>query len=161
MQKRCLMLMIYLSWGVYAGGLAYLGWRAQWGLALGWLIAAPLAQWLYIVKFPALSPVMGYGRITDDPSPLTSPAPATVTLYTALGCPFCPLMEQRLNDLRKTLGFELHITDVTLRPDLLAGKGIRSVPVVEVGGRLLIGLVTSKDVAAAITEAGVAAALTR
>jgi hypothetical protein len=35
-----------------------------------------------------------------------------------------------------------------------AGRG-RSVPSVEVSGRLLIGLVTSKDLAATITEAGV------
>jgi thiol-disulfide isomerase/thioredoxin len=161
MQKRCLMLMIYLSWGVYAGGLAYLGWRAQWGFALGWLVTAPLAQWLYIVKFPALSPFMGYGRIIDEPSLLTGRAPAIVTLYTALGCPFCPLMEQRLHDLQKSLHFDLHKIDVTLRPDLLAGKGIRSVPVVEVSGRLLIGLVTSKDLAGAITEAGEPAGVAR
>ena len=160
MQKRCLMLMIYLSWGVYAGGLAYLAWRAQWALALGWLVAAPLAQWLYIVKFPAVSPFMGYGRITDEPSPLTSRAPVRVTLYTALGCPFCPLMEQRLDDLRKSLDFELHKIDVTLRPDLLAAKGIRSVPLVEVGGKLLVGLVTSKDLGAAINE-GVAPRVSR
>lgn len=51
MQKRCLMLMIYLCWGVYAGGLACLAWRALWTLALGWLVAAPRAQWMYIVKF--------------------------------------------------------------------------------------------------------------
>jgi len=161
MQKRCLMLMIYLSWSIYAGGLAYLGWRAQWALALGWLVAAPLALWLYIVKFPALSPFMGYGRITDEPSLLTGRAPAKVTLYTALGCPFCPLMEQRLHALQKGLDFELHKIDVTLRPDLLASKGIRSVPVVEVSGRLLIGLVTSKDLAAAIAEAGVPAGAAR
>ena len=161
MQKRCLMLMIYFSWAVYASGLAYLVWRAQWVFALGWLVAAPLMQWLFIAKFPALSPLMGYGRITDEPSLLTSRAPITVTLYTALGCPFCPLLEQRLHHLQKTLGFELQKMDVTLRPDLLAGKGIRSVPVVEVGGRLLIGLVTSKDLAAAITEAGVPAEVSR
>ncbi len=161
MQKRCLMLMIYCSWAVYGGGLAYLAWHAHWALALGWLVVVPLVQWLYIVKFPAFSPFMGYGRITDEPSQVTRPASARVTLYTALGCPFCPLMNERLSELQKSLGFELHKIDLTLRPDLLAGKGIRSVPVVEVGGRLLIGLVTSKDLAAAIAEAGVTAGAVR
>jgi CBS domain-containing protein len=33
---------------------------------------------------------------------------------------------------------------------LLTAKGIRSVPVVEVGARLLFGLVTTKELAAAI-----------
>ncbi len=161
MQKRCLIWTIYFSWAVYAGGLAYFAWHARWAFALGWLLAVPLVQWLYIAKFPALSSFMGYGRITDEPSQVTRPAPAAVTLYTALGCPFCPLMEERLRELQKSLGFELHKIDVTLRPDLLAGKGIRSVPVVEVGGRLLVGLVTSKDLAAAIAEASVAAAVAR
>jgi predicted DsbA family dithiol-disulfide isomerase len=96
---------------------------------------------------------MGYGRIADQPSDVTFEAPVKGTLYTALGCPFCPLMEQRLEQLRKQLGFELRKVDVTLRPDLLAGKGIRSVPVVEVGGQLLTGLVTSKELAAAIAQA--------
>lgn len=161
MQKRCLMLMIYFSWAVYAGGLAYLAWHARWAFTLGWLVAVPLALWLYIAKFPALSPFMGYGRITDEPSQVTRPAPAAVTLYTALGCPFCPLMEERLRELQKSLGFELRKIDVTLRPDLLAAKGIRSVPVVEAGGRLLTGLVTTKELAAAISEAVVTAGATR
>jgi len=41
---------------------------------------------------------------------------------------------------------------VTVRPDLLAAKGIRSVPVVEARGKLLVGLVTTKELAAAIGE---------
>ena len=50
---------------------------------------------------------MGYGRITDEPAGTVAPAPVKVTLYTALGCPFCPLIEQRLETLRKTAGFTL------------------------------------------------------
>ena len=76
-----------------------------------------------------------------------------VVLYTALGCPFCPLIEQRLEDLRKQMGFTLEKIDVTLRPDLLTAKGIRSVPVVEAGARLLFGLVTTKELAEAVAEA--------
>jgi CBS domain-containing protein len=48
------------------------------------------------------------------------------------------------------MGFTLEKIDVTLRPDLVTAKGIRSVPVVETGARLLFGLVTTKELAAAI-----------
>jgi glutaredoxin len=153
MQQKCFLVMIYFSWAVYLGGPAYLLWTGMWGFALAWLVLVPLIQWLSIAKFPKLSPLMGYGRIADQPSDVTFEEPVKVTLYTALGCPFCPLMEQRLEQLRKQLGFELRKVDVTLRPDLLASKGIRSVPVVEAGGQLLTGLVTSKELAAAISQA--------
>lgn len=145
--------MIYFSWALYAGGIVFLAMRGLWELALVWLVATPLIQWLYIRVFPSISPLMGYGRIADESGEAPASAPVKVTLYTALGCPFCPLIEQRLEDLRKQMGFTLEKTDVTLRPDLLAAKGIRSVPVVEAGGRLLIGLVTTKELAAAIAEA--------
>jgi glutaredoxin len=146
--------MIYLSWLVYLGGLAALIWYSQWVFAAGWLVAAPVAQWLYIRKFPSMSAAMGYGRITDEPAGTVAALPVKVTLYTALGCPFCPLIEQRLETLRKTVGFSLEKIDVTLRPDLLSSKGIRSVPAVEVHGSVLFGLVSTKDLAAAIAEPG-------
>jgi glutaredoxin len=152
MKQQCHISMIYLSWAVYLGGLAGLIWYFQWVLAVVWLIAAPLAQWFYIRKFPSLSTSMGYGKITDEPAAAGAPSPAKVTLYTALGCPFCPLIAQRLADLQKTMGFSLETIDVTLRPDLLSSKGIRSVPVVEVNGRFLFGLVSTKELAEAIAS---------
>jgi predicted DsbA family dithiol-disulfide isomerase len=78
---------------------------------------------------------------------------ARVTFYTALGCPFCPLMEQRLRELQAEMGFSMEKMDVTLRPELLFAKEIRSVPAIETGGRVLFGLVTKKDLAAAIAPA--------
>ena len=153
MKQQCHISMIYLTWAMYAGGLAYLGWRGQWALALVWLAGVPLFEWLYIRKFPSLSRSMGYGRIVDESAEAAGNAPGKVVLYTALGCPFCPLMEQRVEDLRKQMGFTLEKIDVTLRPDLLTAKGIRSVPVVEAGARLLFGLVTTKELAGAIAEA--------
>ena len=153
MKRQCHISMIYLTWAMYAGGLAYLGWRGQWVLALFWLAGVPLFEWLYIRKFPSLSRLMGYGRIVDEGAEAAGNTPVKVVLYTALGCPFCPLIEQRLEDLRRQMGFTLEKIDVTLRPDLLAAKGIRSVPVVEAGARLLFGLVTTKELAGAIAEA--------
>jgi thiol-disulfide isomerase/thioredoxin len=138
---------------MYTGGLVYLGWRGRWVLALVWLAGVPLFEWLYIRKFPSLSRSLGYGPIVDQGAGATGSAPVKVVLYTALGCPFCPLIEQRLEDLRKQMGFTLEKIDVTLRPDLLTAKGIRSVPVVEAGARLLFGLVTTKELAQAVAEA--------
>lgn len=153
--------MIWLSWAVYLGGLAWLIWERQWITAAFWLVAVLLLQGFYVRKFPAFSSAMGYGPITDQPAPslLRPPAPSVVvTLYTALGCPFCPLMEQRLEALRTTLGFTLRKVDVTLRPDLLSARRILSVPAIEIGGRILTGLVSSEEIAAAIVVPGVPAA---
>ena len=153
MKQQCHISMIYLTWAMYAGGLVYLGWGGQWVMALVWLAGVPLVEWFYFRKFASLSRSMGYGRIVDEGAEATGNAPVKVVLYTALGCPFCPLIERRLEDLRKQMGFTLEKIDVTLRPDLLTAKGIRSVPVVEAGARLLFGLVTTKELAEAITEA--------
>jgi len=143
--------MIYLSWLAYLGGLGAAAWYSAWIFGAVWLIAGPLFQWLYIRKFPSWSETMGYGKITDESAAESlRPSTATVKLYTALGCPFCPLIEQRLESLQKATGFHLEKIDVTLRPDLLSSKGIRTVPSVEVNGRFLTGLVSTHDLAAAI-----------
>lgn len=151
MKQQCHISMIYFSWLVYLGGLIAAVWYSAWIFGAVWLIAAPLFQWLYIRKFPGWSAAMGYGPITDrSAGEGMPPAGSAVRLYTALGCPFCPLIEERLKRLQKTMGFRLEEIDVTLRPDLLASKGIRSVPVVEVNGRFLTGLVSTHDLAEAI-----------
>jgi glutaredoxin len=154
MKQQCYLASIYASWAIYIGGLAYLGYHSRWPLAAMWLVGVPLIEWLYIGKFPSLSRAMGYGPIKDDAGRTISATKAKVTLYTALGCPFCPLIENRLGELQKQMGFSLEKIDVTLRPGLLASKGIRTVPVVEAGGKLLTGLVSTKDLAAAIAAAG-------
>lgn len=155
MKQQCHLAMIWLSWAVYFGGLAWFIWDRVWILAAVWLVAVPLVQAFYIRKFPAFSTAMGYGPIADHPAPpLLHQAPASVeiTLYTALGCPFCPLMEQRLESLRAAMGFTLRKIDVTLRPDLLSSRKILSVPAVEIYGRVLTGLISSEDLAAAIGQ---------
>lgn len=151
MQKqRCLLVNVYVSWLVYGAALAYALWRGKFAMAAALIVAVPLAQWLYIRGFPRISRLMGYGDVTDTPASSVAKAPVKVTLYTAVGCPFCPLLEQRLAALEKSAGFTLEKIDVTLRPDLLTSKGIRSVPVVEIGETRLIGLATSAELAAAL-----------
>ena len=152
MKQQCHISMIYLSWAVYLGGLGFAAWTGRWALGAVVLVGVPVLQWLYIRRFPSLSSAMGYGRIADEPAGAVAPAPVKVTLYTALGCPFCPLMEERVEGLRKTMGYSLEKIDVTLRPGLLASRGIRSVPAIEVHGLCLTGLVSTKDLAETIAQ---------
>jgi hypothetical protein len=52
------------------------------------------------------------------------------------------------------MSFSLQEVDVTPRPVILVQKGIRAVPVVEVGGRRLDGNATSEQLADLISGAG-------
>ncbi|HKR26390.1 MAG TPA: glutaredoxin family protein [Acidobacteriaceae bacterium] len=158
MKQQCHLAMIWLSWVVYIGGAAAALWFHNWILAGLLIIFAPLAQWQYIRRFPAISGAMGYGSVTDAPAPAQEPkAPhQQVTLYTAMGCPFCPLIEQRLERVQAKLDFSLEKIDVTLRPDLLIAKGLRAVPAVEAHGEIRTGLLTSEQIAEFLAPAAVA-----
>lgn len=149
MKQQCHLAMIWFSWLVYVGGAAAALWLHNWFFAAVWILLVPLAEWQYIRRFPAISGVMGYGSVADAPAlPHDPPTPhQLVTLYTAVGCPFCPLLEQRLEALQAKLDFSLVKVDVTLRPDLLVGKGIRAVPAVEVSGQIRTGLMSSEQLA--------------
>jgi glutaredoxin len=91
------------------------------------LFARAAGLWLYVSAFPSISRLLGYGSVA------------------AVGCPFCPIVRHRLHALREALGFELEEIDVTLRPGLLVAKGIRAVPVVEVGGHTHVGNATTAE----------------
>jgi glutaredoxin len=143
--------MIYLNWVVLVGGLGFLVFKGFYVLALLWLVLLPLAMWAYIRVFPSISQLMGYGRIDDQPAQRLRRVPAKVTLYSALGCPFCPVVKRRLMALRQQMEFSLEEVDVTLRPGVLTAKGIRAVPVIEVGDRRLAGNATSEQLAELIS----------
>lgn len=159
MKQQCHLAMIWLSWAVYLGGAAAALWFQNWFLAGVWMILAPLAEWQYIRRFSTISGMMGYGPVTDIAAPAHEPETPhqQVTLYTALGCPFCPLIEQRLERLQAKVDFALEKIDVTIRPDLLLAKGIRAVPAVEVRGEIRTGLLTSENLAEFIAPAAVGA----
>jgi len=146
-KQQCYMAMIYLNWIVLAGGLAFFVIKGRYGFALLWLALIPLAMWAYVRVFPSISQLMGYGRIEDRPAHSVERVPAKVTLYTALGCPFCPVVKRRLMALREKMEFSLEEIDVTLKPGVLMAKGIRAVPVAEAGGRCLAGNATSEELA--------------
>ena len=151
MKQQCYMVVIYLNWLVLGGGLVFFVLKGRYGFALLWLVFIPLAIWAYVRVFPSISQLIGYGRIDDQPARNPEHVPVKVTLYTALGCPFCPVVKRRLMALRETMEFSLKEVDVTLKPGVLMEKGIRAVPVVEAGDRLLTGNATSEQLAELIS----------
>ena len=122
------------------------------GLAV-WSAVVPLGKWAQLRTFRRLSTLFGYGSVADRLPSAVRQSTGKVTLYQAMGCPFCPLMLERLNALQRRMGFTLDVVDVTLHPQTLARFGIRSVPVVEAGGRHLLGNATSEQLADLIAPA--------
>src|ERR1019366_129826 len=152
MKQQCYLAAIYLNWLILVGGVGYLLFTHHYGFAITWLMALPLAIWAYLRVFPSISQAMGYGKVDDTPArdgeglgTQRNSAAVTVTLYTGLGCPFCPIVEKRLQALRERMNFKIEKVDVTLRPDILASRGIRAVPVIELGERRIQGNATSEQ----------------
>jgi glutaredoxin len=84
--------------------------------------------------------------------PLADPgsAPVAVNFYSFFSCPFCPIVLARLQALQQESSFTLKKFDLTLDPRMLLAKGIRSVPVVEVGDHRLVGNSTTEQLAGLI-----------
>lgn len=148
--QECPLIFLYFTWALYLAGLIFFPVRGELLLAGAWLFAVPLAVWGYVRVFPRISHFLGYGRVDDLAATNTPRSGQTVTMYSSLGCPFCPLVEKRLRALEKDMGFEFRYVDVTLKPELVRGKGIRSVPVIEVDGRRLVGHATTQELASLI-----------
>jgi glutaredoxin len=152
MKQQCYLAALYLNWLILVLGVGYLLFAHHYGFAIAWLVALPLVMWGYLRVFPSISQAMGYGKVDDEPAhdaegagPESTGDVVTVTLYTALGCPFCPIVEKRLQALRERMNFKIEKIDVTLRPDILASHGIRAVPVIEIGERRIRGNATSEQ----------------
>ncbi|HSC28809.1 MAG TPA: glutaredoxin family protein [Vicinamibacterales bacterium] len=149
MEQRCHVAAVWLTWlglpllavvvGLRVGVVAAL-------VVLGLGIAAQVA---YVRWFPHISQWMGYGSVADTPADSTSMGaqPPRVTLYTANVCPFCPIIRRRLVELQRHSRFDVEEVDVTFRPEIIRAKGLRSVPVLEANGRLLVGNATSAQIA--------------
>jgi glutaredoxin len=136
--------------------LALILWLSQgWLAAIFVLLVGIVGQMAYIHWFPRISRWIGYGSVKDVPAEHTTEniAAPKVTLYTANGCPFCPIMKRRLIELKQQMSFELNEVDVTFQPQIVMQKGLRSVPVIEAGGRYIVGNATSAQIAAFLTEA--------
>ena len=153
--QQCNVVGLALSWIGFVAGLGYFSYRHEWVAALVWVVGVPGLRWTLFHFFPHISRFLGYGRIVDrlDPnSPHEDPrgAPITVNFYSFFSCPFCPIVLARLQALQKQTGFTLKTFDLTLSPQTLLRKGIRSVPVVEVGNRRLVGNSTTEELAGLI-----------
>ena len=157
-EQQCNVAGLALGWIGYAAGMAYFAYQRQWIGALLWMVCVPALRWALYHFFPRISRFLGYGRIVDRPS--TAPpwhanpraAPITVNFYSFFSCPFCPLVLARLRALQTQMGFAVNVIDVTLKPGTLMAKGIRSVPVVEVGEHRLVGNSTTEQLAALIAD---------
>jgi glutaredoxin len=158
-KPQCYMAMLYLNWVVYLGVIAWGGLTGRYFFSLIWALGFPAFMLAYMAVFPRISRVVGYGSVEDQPAVVAAVAgeggssQPEVTLYKAVGCPFCPIVEERLDRLEGEGGFTLRKIDVTLRPGTLAAKGIKAVPVVEVGGQRLTGNATSQQLAAFVEGA--------
>lgn len=149
MKQFCCIAAIYLNWVAFVTGLVLFAFKGYWPLFVVWLVAVPVAAWGYIRAFPSLSQYIGYGPVGDKaPSATRSAAAHTeVTIYTALGCPFSPIVKERLFVLSQAMGFSVKEVDVTLKPGLLITRGIRTLPVVECGTWRVEGNASSEKLA--------------
>jgi glutaredoxin len=160
-EQQCSVAGLALSWIGYAAGFGYFSLQRQWISAALWVIGVPTLRWVLFHFFPHVSRFLGYGRIIDKQAPVApahpqgSGASVNVTFYSFFSCPFCPIVLARLRILEKQMGFTLTMIDVTLKPQTLIRKGIRSVPVVEVGTHRLVGNSTTEQLARMITLAQV------
>ena len=155
MEQRCHLSMVWLTWIGLPLLAAVVGFRLGVLAGLAVLVTGVVGQVLYVRWFPRLSRSMGYGAVTDTPAP-TVPTSGTlpgVTLYTANVCPFCPIIRRRLAELQKRMEFEVREIDVTFRPDIVTAKGLRSVPVLEANGHLMVGNATSAQIATFLEHA--------
>lgn len=160
MEQRCYLWNVWLAWIGIPLLAIVVWWRMGVAAALATFGVCALAQILSIRLFPRLSRALGYGSVADAPAdrvPRLTTFDGPVTIYTASLCPFCPIVRQRLAELQQQMHFELRDIDVTFRPDLVRARGLRSVPVIEAGGRFLTGNATTRQLVAFLTEPVVSA----
>jgi glutaredoxin len=143
MKQQCHISFIYGSWFVLLCGLIFHVIKGDYLQACFWILFIALFLWLYVRYFPSLSRLMGYGSVEDTPPKNIQHVSTKVILYTGIGCPFCPIVKRRLTELQQKMGFELKEIDVTLKPEVIMNKGIRALPVIEVGEAQWIGNATS------------------
>ena len=155
--QQCSVAGLAFGWMAYAVGVPYFLYRQEWVVAAVWTAGVPALRWALYHFFPRISRFLGYGRIDDRfssdlPGPGNPPVPVAVTFYTFFSCPFCPIVLARLQALQQQMNFSLTTIDVTLKPQLLTAKQIRSVPVVELDGDRLVGNSTTEQLAALIAR---------
>lgn len=154
MKQQCYLANVWLTWVGVPVIAILIGLKTNWLGGFMVMAVGIVAQIAYVYWFPRLSRWVGYGSVVDQPVKKieTKFAALTVTLYTASVCPFCPLVRQRLMDLKSQLSFQLQERDVTFRFDLILSKGFKAVPVVEANGRYRTGNATSAELLVFLNE---------
>jgi glutaredoxin len=147
MKQQCHISFVYGSWLILAGGIIFYLLRGNYLQASLWLFFVALFLWLYVRYFSFLARYMGYGSVQDQPATKVERTSVRVVLYTGVGCPFCPIVERRLKELQSKMDFDLGHVDITLKPGLLVSKGIRALPVIEIGDAQWVGNGTSEQLA--------------
>jgi glutaredoxin len=152
MKQQCYMASIYGSWLIIIAIFVFYISRGHYleAVLLPFFVAYFL--WLYVKYFPKLSKVMGYGSVDDLVAENVRRSDISVHFYSGIGCPFCPIVKRRLLELQQRIGFTLVEQDVTLKPDILIAKGIRALPVIEIGNARWVGNATSQQLARLIEE---------
>lgn len=154
MKQQCNLHTVWLTWLGIPAMAILMGLFAGWWAVPFILIVGVIAQIIYLRVFPKLSRSLGYGGVEDvaAEAPKQAGAISKVTLYTANVCPFYPIIRQRLGVLQRSMGFELEEVDVTFQTGLVREKGIRSVPVIQVDGRVWIGNATTAQLVSFLTN---------
>jgi hypothetical protein len=159
-RQFCSVAGLYRIWGAYAVGITILAVATNWlGLIL-FAVLVPLGKFAQIRYYRRLSPLFGYGTLAQDvQAQTTGSAPRVVTFYSAMGCPFCPIVLKRLEALQPKMGFTLERVNLSVHPRFAISKGILSVPTIEVGDTRLIGNVSSSQLAELIEQREQASAI--
>ncbi len=155
MKQHCLLINVWFTWLGIPAIAVLMGFFFDWWAVPFIIVVGIFAQVIYIKIFPKISRYLGYGSVEDisDEHPHQPVAFSKVTLYTANVCPFCPIIRQRPKELQRIYSFELSEIDISFQPALIQQKGIKSVPVVEIDGRLWIGNATTAQLISFLTNA--------
>lgn len=132
---------------LYFGGLCFYAYHRDWFALFLWFVLLPCGRWLGMRLYPLTSQWRGYGSVADKLPPIVERSDNEVTFYSHSGCPFCPIVKDRIEALQGQMDFTLNEIDLTLNPQVAAARGIKSVPVVEVGNRRLVGNATTEQLA--------------
>jgi glutaredoxin len=156
-KQQCMLTNLYLGALIfailYSGGVVFYVYKGNWPGLLLWMVLLPCARWVGLRLSALTSKWRGYGSVNDKLPSSVNKAHVEVAFYSHNGCPFCPIVKRRLEALQREMDFTLTKMDLSFKPQLAASKGIRSVPVVEVGQERLIGNATTAQLAQLIAGA--------
>ena len=146
-EQRCSVLGLVLGWLGYFAVVLYFVYQRRWVGGAFFVALVPCLRWALFHYFPSVSRFLGYGTVDDKGPESARTARVAVTFYSFFSCPFCPIVLRRLEALQTVMEFTLERIDLTLQPQMVVSRGIRSVPVVEVGGQRLVGNLTTAQLA--------------